>query len=115
MAVLESDSLKARDCGAAGPALRKMYGCDEPLPESRNYLGYAFNRCPCFYVQDQAWLHEVFAVYNWLKKGFLPYPGTWLDQPNVIIELCEWIDMLLDKRQDMEIEKHKAKRPKVKR
>lgn len=35
-----------------------------------------------------------YELHNWREKGFLPYPGGYMDQPNRIVELINYMDYL---------------------
>lgn len=80
-------------------------GCDAPLPLAlqAKLAGKRIERCPQFYLERASeWLREAFEVHSWVAKGFLPGPGTWLDQPNKIIEICALIDHLYGLKADHE-------------
>ena len=44
-----------------------------------------------------------FACRALAEKGFLPYPGGYLDQPNRIVEICNYMDYLLAEKLKREI------------
>lgn len=58
-------------------------------------MGYTFDRCPNFYLKQSEFLQEAFEVFAWRGKGFLPFPGSWLDQPNIILELLTFMEQLI--------------------
>lgn len=58
-------------------------------------MGYRFNRCPNFYLRESEFIREAMEVFAWREKGFLPYPGTWSEQPNRIIEVLEFMEHLI--------------------
>jgi hypothetical protein len=81
-------------------------GCDEPLPPERQweFQGIKFDRCPNFYLREGGlFAQQSLELYTWREKGFLPYPGTWTDQPNIVIEVIEFIERLC-------LEKHESER-----
>lgn len=102
MAVLQQEAVKGHDCRTASPAVKRLMGCDEPLPVPWVFDGLSFERCPSFYLKDASWSGDVFEMYNWIQKGFLPFPGTFLDQPNKTIELVNYIDFLTGEKANAE-------------
>lgn len=71
-------------------------GCDVPLPTPRlEFEGIGLDRCPGYYSRESLFLNDAFNVYAWRDKGFLPYSGTWMEQPNRIVETVELIDRLV--------------------
>ncbi len=102
MAVLQAEAVKGHDCKTASPAVKRLMGCDEPLHHPWVFDGLSFERCPNFYAEDSVWLTQVFETYNWTQKGFLPYPGTYLDQPNKVIELVNYVDFLMGEKANAE-------------
>lgn len=101
MAVLQKEALRGHDCKTASREVRRLMGCDEPLPNPWVFDGLTFERCPSFYVKS-SWLTHAFEMYNWIEKGFLPFPGTYLDQPNKVIELVNYIDFLMGEKASAE-------------
>ena len=80
-------------------------GCDEPLPPERQweFQGIRFDRCPNFYLREGfGFAQHAIELYSWREKGFLPYPGPWMDQPNIVIEMIEFIDKLVAEKYDSE-------------
>lgn len=101
MAVLQSDYLKSHDCRTAGELIQKQEGCYEPKPVHTRWQfeGFEFDRCPAHYVQrNSIWLQDIFEIYAWAEKGLLPEQGSWLDQPNVVIEALNFISYLMSKK-----------------
>ena len=101
---MQAELAKSHDCKAAGEGLRKMMGCDEPLPEHLQWEfdGIKFERCANFYINEARWLSDAFEIYNWAQKGMLPYPGSFWDQPNKVIEICNYIDFLIGEKARVE-------------
>lgn len=99
MAVLQSDYLKGHDCETAQAPLQKSEGCLESKPKHERWTfdGYEFDRCPAYYVKRaEEWLQDAFGIWRWKNLGFLPWPGTWMDQPNKVIEVLGYIDYLME-------------------
>ena len=105
MAVLQAEYAKAHDCETASPSLRKQEGCDAPKPQHERWVfdGLSFDRCPHYYLKRaHVWLQEAFEIYRWKQSGFLPQPGSWLDQPNLFVEVIEYIEYLIGVKQKSE-------------
>ena len=101
---MQSDAIRGHDCSEASESVKKLKGCDGPLPKHLqwNCMGYTFDRCPNFYLRDSGFVQEAFQVYAWREKGFLPFPGSWPDQPNLIIEILEFMDQLIHYKASIE-------------
>lgn len=55
--------------------------------------GAELDRCPMRpFLEDTEGINAVMERYNWARRGELPESGTWLDQPNVLLELFAVID-----------------------
>lgn len=106
MAVLQSESIRARDCETATKSQREIYGCDNALPKGSpgiwQYNEIIFDRCHCFYLNDVQFRNMAFEIFNWSEKGFLPYPGTWLEQSNKTIEIINLVGLLQTERWERE-------------
>lgn len=94
---MQSDAIKGHDCETASAEIRRAKGCYEPLPEHLRWqcMGHTFDRCPNFYLRESAFIQESLEVYAWREKGFLPFPGGWIEQPNLCIEVLEFMDQLV--------------------
>lgn len=58
-------------------------------------MGYRFNRCPNVYLRESEFINEAFEVLAWREKGFLPFPGTWIEQPNRVLECLIFMESLI--------------------
>lgn len=101
MAVLKSDELRSHDCKTADPVTRELMGCDKPVEHGAEweFMGYKFDRCPAFYSTDPDFVSEALQIYRWREKGVLPYPGALVDQPGIILEVCDLMDALVGAKQ----------------
>lgn len=108
--MLQPHQVKGHDCSTADAATREAMGCDAPLPAPRlEFEGIELDRCPGFYLRNAGYLNWAFSLYRWYEKGFLPYPGTWLEQPNIVIEVIEFIDRLAAKANAAEMKRMQSK------
>ena len=89
--------MEGHECGTAAPAIREIMGCDGPKTGSTHleFQGAVIDRCPAYYRRMAGDMSFAFEVYSWREKGFLPYPGNWLDQPNKIVEICNFMEQLV--------------------
>lgn len=98
MAVLQSDAVRGHDCETASPEVKKLKGCDERLPEHLQwqFMGFKFDRCFNYYLRESSdFVQEAMDIFSWREKGFLPFQGTWLDQPNKVIEVLSFMEQLI--------------------
>ncbi|OGW80010.1 MAG: hypothetical protein A3G33_08085 [Omnitrophica bacterium RIFCSPLOWO2_12_FULL_44_17] len=104
--------MQGHDCSTANPEIRKLYGCDEPLPEDRcwQFGGYIFDRCAHFYLKNDALVRDSIEMFDFMEKGYLPYPGSYLNQPNKAIETYHFIVFLIGKKQVAEHQVSMAQR-----
>lgn len=88
--------MRSHECQTAAPAIREIMGCDKPKPEHQcfKFDGMVIDRCPGYYLK-RGIIQFAYELYNWREKGVLPYPGGYLDQPNRIVEICNYMDYLL--------------------
>lgn len=102
---MKSDALKAHDCRTADATTRELMGCDKPVEPGNEweFMGYKFDRCPAFYFDDPLFVADAMQIYNWREKGVLPYPGALVDQPAIILEVCDLMDQLIAERQQESI------------
>lgn len=57
-------------------------------------MGFKYDRRPKYYLEGQRWVYDLIECWNWKEGGFLPYDGTWQDQPNFVLEGMSFIDHL---------------------
>lgn len=102
---MQSELVKSHECETAAPAIREIMGCDRPKPESScfKFDGIVIDRCPGFYLKEGGLIKFAYELHNWREKGFLPYPGGYLDQPNRIVEICNYMDYLFAEKIKREI------------
>ena len=95
--MFHGSSLSKHDCNSASEDLKRQKGCEADLAEDDCYevLGYRFSRCQNYYLMRVPWVWEAIEIWNWKEKGFLPYEGSWLKQPNLYIEIIEFIDKIV--------------------
>jgi len=97
VAVVKAEALRGHDHETADEKVRAIYGCDKPVEPGSEWKfgGFIFDRCPAHYVQDASFSNEVFSLWNWREKGFLPFAGGMLDQPVIYIEAMDLMDFLV--------------------
>lgn len=112
MAVVKAEALRGHDHETASELVKALNGCEKPVDEGCEWEfgGYVFDRCPAFYVNDSEYVQDVFRLWNWREKGFLPFPGALMDQPNVYLEAMEYMDYLITERQKIEASSFKGVR-----
>lgn len=71
-----------------------MWGCHSPTIVPQIELdGEKHYRCPQRFVyENHVWCAELFEIWRWYKEGFLPDPGTWIDQSLAFIGLMRVLD-----------------------
>ncbi len=47
------------------------------------------------FLDSPEWFNWLFTSYQWMKRGFLPDGGTWLDQGAKLVELLQVIDVAI--------------------
>jgi hypothetical protein len=72
-----------------------MFGCDRPTAPRLEFQGLVIDRCPAYYMKGAEWTQFAFQVYSWKEKGILPYSGGFLEQPNIVVEICDFMDHLV--------------------
>jgi len=113
------------DCRACGKnkKLKKVYGCNgnaqDPIEiecfdcagsnkKCKVCKGSGFEkiyRCPVRFVDE---IREFMKFYRFYKSGFLPEADSILDQPNIFMESCLFLDGELNKFRNKEIEDMKS-------
>lgn len=71
-----------------------QWGCSGPSPYPVAELdGEAIYECPLRpYCSNPAAWTPALRAYAWMRRGFLPDEGTWLDQTEVFIEVCNVLE-----------------------
>lgn len=85
--------LPERICSTCTASKQKMWGCEEDaLPIV--FDNEEITRCPLRpYYEDPIWYNLILNEYmNYERWGF-PESGTWKDQPNLLIELFDVIEI----------------------
>lgn len=93
-------------------AVRARWGCDQDV-ENPVYavdcwicsgIGYECDRCNgtgkipmprCPGRCNTTDVRRVVAAYNWMKKGFLPVEGGYLDQAQTFLNACDFIGAMV--------------------
>lgn len=89
------------NCLSCTEGLKKARGCYSEV--NCSLAGIETNRCPRKFVT----MKEIFRIqaYSQYKRGFLPNPGTWQDQPQKFFDFCTIIENVLS-----DIEENERKR-----
>ena len=89
-----------------------MWGCTKKAVIPCNINGEELYRCPNRpLLDDPVYYNELFLVFGWYKKGFFPDDGTYLDQPNKLVECFSIIDYTHKQIEKHLEEKNKKKSP----
>jgi hypothetical protein len=80
-------------------------GCeqDSPIPGAWKIEDWEFQRCPLKIINQQS--KEYLKAYQFFDKGYLPNPGSWLEQPAKFIDAMRVIS-----REVQEIEKEEQEK-----
>ncbi len=101
------------DCTNCKAGQKIERGCDAPSPVPISLPGVTLTgRCPMRpYFEDPEGFNELFSIYQWHLKGFLPEPGGYMDQAHRLVRLIECVDKAAadGKRALHEAEERKAK------
>ncbi len=73
------------DCQKCTDIEKQWRGCVEDSTVSGKW-----KRCPVTVVSSNS--YKYIRAHNMFKKGFLPNPGTWLDQSAKLIEVFNVLD-----------------------
>lgn len=79
------------NCLECTTQLKKARGCSEEI--NGQFAGFEINRCPRTFVGLQE--VKLLQAYSFFKRGFFPNTGTWMQQPNKLIEACEIIERII--------------------
>ena len=114
--VLASELLPKRRCHRCTAAQKKSWGCEKDVHPAQAVKldGEVMLRCPVRpFLDDPEGFNAVMERYRWYRAGLLPEPGTWMDQPNKLLELFSVIDQALeDARAEKQAKQEKhAKNP----
>ena len=103
---MQSELVKSHDCETAAPAIREIMGCDKPkaVDQCFKFDDIVIDRCPGFYLKNGI-IKFAYELHNWREKGLLPCRGGYMDQPNRIVEICNYMDYLLAEKTKREISK----------
>ena len=75
--------------------LQKYYGCEHNLPSPVDVMGYRVTRCARKLARPIDFVYV--PLYGEWKKGVLPNPGGWLDQPMKYAAVMNALDGIMDK------------------
>jgi len=81
------------DCQCCTDSLKRVRGCDGGV--SLFIDGESIDRCPGRYLT-----HSIMGVLQCVrhyKNGFLPYPGTWLEQPSKLVQAIDFVDSTIER------------------
>lgn len=80
------------DCRRCSERQKLERGCvdDSPIPGKWQIDDWHFQRCPVRLITQQSL--EYIKAYRMFDKGYLPNPGTWLNQSAKFIEAMEIIE-----------------------
>ena len=85
--VVSLNLLPERKCDTCTAFDKKLWGCTRKAITPVNIMGIDMLRCPNRpLLDDPAHYNELFNIVGWVKEGFLPDEGTYLDQPNKLVE-----------------------------
>ena len=111
---MRSSDFDCRRCEAAG--LQEPRGCawigaEVSLPYEWEHNGerVELHTCPRSSITPESieWLD----AYGWLKQGFLPNDGTWMDQPARLIAAFDVIENTLSEARAKDEEKRTTTDP----
>jgi hypothetical protein len=79
-------------------------GCQRksPIPGVWKFGEWEFDRCPKKIVKSQDF--EYIRAFNFYKEGFFPNQGGWSEQPIKLLEVFEYIQKVIDDRDDRDKE-----------
>ena len=100
------------DCTNCNAGQKIERGCDAPSPVPMVMDGKTMTRCVMRpYFEDPQGFNDLFSIYQWHLKGFLPEPGGYLDQAARLVPLIECVDKAAadGKRALHEAEERRAK------
>jgi len=96
------------NCSDCNEITKREWGCDEPVERVLYKIdGEEYHQCPRKLLDDSA--------YHWLRlfihylNGFLYFPGGIANQPNIYLQVMEFLLNEKRKREKEEIEKSEKK------
>lgn len=100
-----------RSCDTCTAALKVQRGCVTKATMPMLWDGVDVWEClrrP--FKEDPGKYNEIFRTHSWFKKGMLPDPGQWPDQPNILIEYMTIVDAAVAEAEKQEMEKLKRRK-----
>ncbi len=95
--VLARELLPNYVCTKCSESMKKVRGCDAPPQQPVEFDGQIMKRCPMRpYFEDPDQFSQIFLLYRWYSKQYLPDGGTVLDQANRLVGCALIIDIALD-------------------
>lgn len=98
------------DCATCKAHHKVERGCfSEPLiPQEID--GEALKRCPRRPLLDQtALFNELFGVYSWYKRGYMPDAGSYLDQAAAFVQMIDIFEHSIAEAKALKEQSEKAK------
>ncbi|MBI5872992.1 MAG: hypothetical protein HZB36_02480 [Candidatus Omnitrophica bacterium] len=85
------------DCRKCSPIQKEERGCvkNSTIQDAWKLDNWVFQRCPLKLVTEKSF--KYIEAYNFYKGGFLPNPGSWMEQPVKFIEAVSFIQGLINK------------------
>jgi hypothetical protein len=88
-------ALSGHQCGADCKAYKDK---DHPIPGRWQIGEWKFQRCPYQFIDKNVFWY--IRAFNWMEKRFLPSGNGWLDLPNKLIEILDFISKTVKRDKD---------------
>lgn len=86
--------------------MKSLYGCVDDI-KPYDFYGEQLTRCARRpHLDMYPLISEAIQHYNWMDRGMLPAPGTWLDQTPAFIDIMDAIG-----RASSKVQQERAKLP----
>ncbi len=104
---LARELLPERQCHKCSESQKERWGCTKDTTGVPYILDdEKLTRCPIRPLLDfPVFFREVYDMYRWFGKNFLPEPGTWMDQSLVFVSCVEIIEKALSDASDIKRDK----------